>query len=194
MNSFIGEIRAFPYTFVPYGWLECNGQSVSIHQYQALYSILGILYGGDGTTNFNLPNIQGQCLVGEGYVPGGYFGYRRGSRYGSETVVLSENNLPPHSHDFLGKGGVDVTRTSEPGHDNLSYLTNITYQRPSDPTPKMAMSYLDQPINSVVLAEKTITPNGSLVSGPTPHENRSPFLAIRYCICVMDGDYPVRPW
>lgn len=192
MNSFIGEIRAFPYIFVPYGWLECNGQSVSIQEYPALYSILGVTYGGDAKTKFNLPNIQGQCLVGEGSARGGSMIYRRGSHYGFEEIVLSESNLPPHSHDFVGKGGVDVARTAEPGSDNLSYLTNITYQRPSDPSPKMAMAYLDQSVNPVTLAERTIAPNYSLTSESTPHENRSPFLAIRYCICVLDGDYPVR--
>ena len=200
MNSFIGEIRAFPYNFVPYGWLECNGQIVNVRDFQPLFAIIGFTYGGNFKDTFALPNMQGLCMVGEGKSTGGTIVYRRGptqsgsgTLYGSETVTLGTQNLPSHTHSFTGKGGAVATRTSAPGADNKSYLSNITYKRPSDTAPKSATAYLDQSANPVLLNSLTITGSNGNTSANTPHENRSPYLAIRYCICVEDGDFPPHP-
>lgn len=200
MNSFIGEIRAFPYNFVPVGWLECNGQTLNVNTYPALYAILGFTYGGNFKDTFALPNMQGLCMVGEGKSTDGTIVYRRGptqpgsgTLYGSETVTLATQNLPLHTHSFTGKGGSVATRTSAPGADNKSYLSNITYKRPSDTAPKSATAYLDQSTNPVPLNSLMITGSNINTSPITPHENRSPYLAIRYCICVEDGDFPYHP-
>jgi len=194
MNSFIGEIKAFPYNFVPYGWLECSGQILNVRDYPALFAILGCTYGGDCKNTFALPNMQGLCMVGEGASSGVSVVYRRGTTvYGSESVTLNTPNLPLHSHNFIGKGGSVATRTSAPGADNKSYLSNITYKRPSDTSSKSATAYLDQSTNPVELNWLTITGSNGNTSANTPHENRSPYLAIRYCICVTDGDFPPHP-
>lgn len=194
MNSFIGEIKAFPYNFVPVGWLECNGQILNIREYQALFAIIRNIYGGNGKDTFALPNMKGLCMVGQGSVDNGLVNYQLGSRtYGSETVTLSPLNLPSHTHNFIGKGGAVTGRTNTPGTDNKSYLTNITYKRPSDTSPKFATAYLDQPKNSVYLNPETITFSSENSTNSAPHENRSPYLAIRYCICATEGEFPVRP-
>ncbi len=193
-SSFIGEIRAFPYTFVPQGWVECNGQPLPVYQYQALYSIIGNRYGGN-TTNFNVPNFQGAALVGVGSIPGGTVNYALGdNRYGTESVTLTTPNLPSHNHSFIGKAGTDTSRTAAAGTDNQSYLSNITYQRPGvDIKPQLATAYLNVSTNPVSLHANTITPSNGNYNGNLPHENRSPFLAIRYCICADGESYPVRP-
>lgn len=192
MDSFIGEIRAFPYRFVPKGWAECNGQSLPINQFQALYAIIGITYGGD-RQNFNVPNFQGAALVGVGTSSQSGRTYAVNQRYGTESVTLTNPTLPYHTHDFKGKGGADASRTSAPDANNQSYLTNIGYQKPSDPKPVAALAYRDVSQTPVTLHPATIANcvPGSNVAAP--HENRSPFQAIRYCICVSDGDFPVNP-
>lgn len=192
MNSFIGEIRAFPYIFVPRGWVECNGQSLLINQFQALYAIIGITYGGD-RYNFKVPNFQGAALVGVGINSQSGNAYAVNQRYGTEGVTLTNSTLPYHTHDFKGKGGNDASRTSAPDANNQSYLTNIGYQRPSDLKPIAAYAYRDVSQTPVTLHPATIAnsvPGSDVVS---PHENRSPFQVIRYCICVSDGDFPVNP-
>lgn len=194
MNSFIGEIKAFPYNFVPVGWLECNGQILNVRSYPALFAILGCTYGGDCQNTFALPNMQGLCMVGEGASIGGSVFYRRGTAvYGSEAVTLTTQSLPSHTHSFIGKGGSVASRTSAPGTDNNSYLSNITYKRPSDPSSKSATAYLDQSTAPVLLNWQTIAGSNGNVAPITPHENRSPYQAIRYCICVQDGDFPPHP-
>jgi len=192
MNSMIGEIRALPYTFVPYGWLECAGQTLSVNDYQALYSLIGQTYGGSGTS-FNLPDFRGAGLVGVGTAQTGTK-YEAGARFGTETETLSMAKMPAHTHDLIGEKGATALRTSAPGTDALSFLTNIGYQRPTDPAPLAAMAYLDISKAPVTLHPNSLT-NGSenLNMVVASHENRSPYLAIRYCICAFEGEYPVRP-
>jgi microcystin-dependent protein len=193
MNSMIGEIRAFPYTYVPYGWLECMGQTVSVVEYQALYSIIGQTYGGSGTSTFNLPNFQGAGLLGIGTAQTGTR-YVAAERIGTETETLYINKLPAHNHNLIGEKGAASSRTSAPGTNNLSYLTNIGYQRSTDPAPLAAMAYLDVSRVPVALHPNSLTNgSGDLNTTIASHENRSPFLAIRYCICVFEGEYPIRP-
>lgn len=193
MNSMIGEIRAFPYTFAPYGWLECMGQAVSVNEYQALYSIIGQTYGGSGTSIFNLPDFRGAGLVGVGAAQTGTI-YEPGERIGTEMEALSIYKLPAHTHNLIGEKGAATLRTSAPGTDNQSFLTNIGYQRSTDPAPLAAMAYLDVSRVPVTLHPNSLTNgSGDLNMIIAPHENRSPYLAIKYCICVFEGEYPVRP-
>ncbi|WP_071146468.1 phage tail protein [Bacteroides ihuae] len=193
MDSFIGEIRAFPYNFVPQGWYACYGQPLAINQYQALFSIIGWTYGGDYRNYFNLPNLQAAALVGVG--TNNQYGstYLPNHRYGSESITLTDANLPVHIHNFIGKGGADAARTSVPSTTGDSYLSNVSYKRASDTKALVALAYRDVSKSPVTLHPATIAncEYGSNIIAP--HENRSPFLAIRYCICVSDADYPQRP-
>lgn len=134
-------------------------------------------------------------MVGVGSVPGGTVNYALGdNRYGTESVTLTTPNLPSHNHTFIGKAGTDTSRTAAAETDNQSYLSNITYQRPGvDVKPQLATAYLNVSTNPVYLNANTITPSNGNYNGNLPHENRSPFLAIRYCICADGESYPVRP-
>lgn len=96
-DPFIGEIRIFSGNFAPSGWFLCQGQLLAISQYQALFALLGTNYGGNGTTNFQLPNLQGRFPIGMGTAPSGQV-YNVGEAGGVEQLQLTINNLPPHSH------------------------------------------------------------------------------------------------
>ena len=97
MDPFIGEIRAFAGSYAPNGWFLCQGQTLPIASYQALFALVGTTYGGNGTTNFQLPNLQGRAILGTGTSQSGQV-YNSGQTGGAETTTLTINNLPAHSH------------------------------------------------------------------------------------------------
>lgn len=187
MNSFIGEIRAFPYSFVPKGWLECNGEPLAARNFQLLFAVIGFTYGGDNNAIFNLPDLRGASIICQGRTAYNYYDFAK--KYGFDQVTLTPNDLPSHNHNFHAKTGPTAVKTSSPGVDNASYLTNITYQRPIDPKQLTALAYQDDPKKLVSLNLNTISKNGASAV-ITPHENRSPYAVIRYCICYEDGDFP----
>src|ERR1700716_2938744 len=98
-DPFVAEIRIFPFTFAPKGWAWCDGQLLPLSQNTALFSLLGTFYGGDGASNFALPNFQGRAVVHVGQGPG-LSEYFQGVVGGSETVTLLESEIPAHSHSF----------------------------------------------------------------------------------------------
>lgn len=97
MDPFIGEIRIFTGNFAPTGWFLCQGQLLPISSYQALFAIIGTFYGGNGTSNFQLPNLQGRFPIGVGMAPSGQI-YNIGQIGGVEQIQLTINNMPSHSH------------------------------------------------------------------------------------------------
>lgn len=94
MDEFIGTVKLFAGNFAPDGWFYCWGQSLPIQQYAALYSILGVTYGGDGRNNFNLPDLRGRVPVGVGQSPTLGTNHQLGERWGAETITLTPANLP----------------------------------------------------------------------------------------------------
>src|ERR1700722_7603579 len=107
-DPFIGQITVYPYNFPPNGWLDCAGQFLPIQQFAALFSLLGTTYGGNGTTNFGLPDLQGRIPVGQGQLPGGR-DYVMGGIDGSETVTPATSNMPIHNHSLNATSGVGST-------------------------------------------------------------------------------------
>src|SRR5690349_17732612 len=100
-TPYVGEIRVFGGNFAPAGWALCNGQTIAIDQNQALYALIGTTYGGDGQNTFNLPNLQGRCLIHQGTAPSGTT-YVEGQTGGAETVTLVAGQLPSHTHALSG--------------------------------------------------------------------------------------------
>ncbi|MGX7706931.1 phage tail protein [Methylobacterium sp. Gmos1] len=98
MEAMTGMIFMVPFDWAPDGYQKCQGQTLAIQQYQALYSLLGTLYGGTGTTTFGIPNLVGRSAIGTGVFPGSGTSYNIASQRGSETTTLTTNNLPPHTH------------------------------------------------------------------------------------------------
>jgi len=177
MDQFIGEIRAFPFSYAPKDWAFCNGQLLAISSNTALFSILGINYGGDGKVTFGLPNLQGRVIVAPGQGPG-LSAWDLGQAEGEDNVTLLSTQMPVHSHTVTGMNDPG-TETSPNGNCYLSRDVRggsgvIQYMQTGG-TPAAAM------------APNTLLPNGASM----PHENRQPFLVLNYCIALR-GDFPAR--
>lgn len=112
LDPFLGEIKAVPFNFAPQGWALCEGQLLSINQNQALFALLGTTYGGNGTTTFALPDLRGRTPIGAGHAPG-LPNYPLGTQVGGAQIVLTEAQLPRHSHT-VGSGNTALTGFGSP--------------------------------------------------------------------------------
>src|SRR5665647_1082016 len=121
-EAYIGEIRSFGFNFAPYGWFQCNGQLLPISQYSALFSILGTTYGGNGTTNFALPNLQGNSPMHWG--TGAGLNTVLGEVQGTSTVTLTPTQMPGHSHSVFAAEVAKDARAADrtAGPSAASYL------------------------------------------------------------------------
>lgn len=178
-EPFLGQITLYPYDFPPFGWMDCAGQLLPISQYAALFSLLGTYYGGNGTSNFALPNLQGMVTVGQGQLPAGS-DYVMGETAGSNTVTILPTSMPSHTHT-LGGTSVhgDVASPSGAVFANAVKGTLVEGQ-------DKALLYSAPP------ATTTLTPASiALAGGGQPHNNIQPSLGLRYCI-AMTGIFPAR--
>ena len=173
MDPFVAEIRIFPFNFAPKGWAFCDGQILPLSQNTALFSLLGTTYGGDGKSNFALPNMQGNAPMHPGQGPGLSL-HDLGETSGSDTVTLLESEIPSHSHTVQSFAGTGNRLT--PGGNSISRETGATTYVPSPPA--------QPPVN---MADQTITPAG----GDQPHNNMMPYLTLNFCI-ALQGVYPPR--
>lgn len=171
-DSYIGEIRMFAGNFAPRGWAFCDGQLLPINQHQALYSILGTTYGGDGSTTFALPDFRGRLPVQQGQ-GSGLTNHPLGQKFGQETVTLTNLNVPAHTHPIYG-----VIETGTVSNPVGNYPANTQTQ-----DPEYATSGTRVLMNTAVV--------GQNVSANQPVNNRQPSLGIHYIICVI-GIYPSR--
>jgi microcystin-dependent protein len=194
MDAFIGEIRAFANNYYPEGWLPCTGQQISIQQYQALYAVIGTLYGNsDGRTYFTVPNLQGVSLVGAGRNPAGQLDLNLGESTGAEGFALIASELPAHNHTFTGAIGATTARIST-ADNRTSFVSNFAINPTSGGPSTSALGYVATAPTPVFLNLNTIASTGGNAQGICdPHENRSPFLVINYYICATDGVFPPRP-
>jgi len=171
-DQFVGEIRPFPYNFAPQGWALCNGQLLSISQNTALFSLIGTYYGGNGTSNFALPNLQGRIAVGQGQAPG-LGPYTIGETSGTDTVTLPANQMPAHTHTLA---------------------VSATPGRIATPSPSVVLGATGRGSPDVYSAGQSGTMSAvaqSSVGGSLPHNNMMPYLAISYCI-ALTGIFPSR--
>lgn len=168
-DPFLGQIAFVPYTFVPNHWAECNGQLLPISQNQALFSLLGTTYGGNGTTNFALPDMRGRTVVHNGQSPGGS-NYLIGQTGGVESVTLTTQQMPMHTHT--------LNATTTEGNQNLP-----TGSIPAD------TKILDKEYSNVVPNTTMNTAAIGVAGGNQPHENRPPFLTLK-CIISLQGIFP----
>lgn len=163
-DALIGEVKMFAGNYAPRGWMKCEGQLLSISQYQALFSIIGTYYGGDGRTTFALPDMRGRVAMGTGSGPG-LTPTVEGEKKGQETTTITLQNLPAHNH-------VIESEQKEP----------VEVMPARDPDSGMVTA--NHPINSSP-AQTGNTGNGY------PVNNMQPSLSLTYIICV-DGLYPSR--
>ncbi len=174
-DPFIGEIRIFSGNYAPRGWMMCEGQILPISLYSALFTIFRNTYGGDGVTNFALPDLRGRTVVGIGQGPG-LSPYTEGQQGGAESVTLNTNQLPPHSHRVTASD----QPASQPGAA-LSYL-------PSNPARGSPPLYAGSKGGAPSMAQDMIQPTVGSASVATV----TPYTCINYII-ALEGIYPARP-
>lgn len=167
-EPFLGEIRLFGFNFAPKGWAPCNGQTMPIAQNTALFAVLGTQYGGNGSTTFALPNLQGSVTLGVDFNT-----YLPGSTGGSETVTLQATQIPSHTHG--------VNCSTDPGN---------AYGPPGNvwaPDAGGNAEYAAAASGSDQMNANAI----SVAGGGQPHNNLQPFTVLNYCIALV-GIFPPR--
>jgi microcystin-dependent protein len=179
MEGTIAEIRMFTADFAPKNWAFCRGQLLPIAQNQPLYSLLGTTYGGNGTVNFALPDLQGRVPVGAGQ-GAGLSNYSPGQKAGTESTLLTPDNLPAHNHPVTGT--IKVATTNLPANEPLAngkYFAN-------DGSPKFNLTNTGNAMKPANLNMAI-----SSVGNSQALENRMPYIGINYIICLQ-GIYPSR--
>jgi microcystin-dependent protein len=180
MEPFIGEIRLFAGDFAPRGWMLCDGKLLSIQQFEALYTLLLTTYGGDGQTNFGLPDLRGRAPIHPGHGPG--LSYReRGVPAGVESVVLSQQQMPAHSHNLVAAAAA-ADQFSPEGN-----FHSITVDKDSQNPTNSYNNGTAEGVALVSLSSKAISTTG----GSLPVNTLSPVLPINYIIAI-EGIYPSR--
>lgn len=173
MDPFVAEIRIFPFNFAPRNWAWCNGQLLPLSQNTALFSLLGTTYGGNGKSNFALPDLQGSAAMHPGQGPGLSL-HDLGEVGGTETVTLLESEMPAHNHR-------EQAATQDPADENVP-----------GPTKYLALSfngfgYGNAAASPAAMAPQTIAQAG----GNQPHNNMMPYLTLYFNIALA-GVFPPR--
>lgn len=166
-TPYIGEIRMFAGSFAPVGWLFCNGQTVSISEYETLYSIINTTYGGNGQDSFALPDLRGRLPIHAGTGPSGN-GYVIGQSLGTEEVTLLSSHLPAHRHTLVA--------SSQPGSAQ-------------SPAGNFFAASAAQNSGYATTADSSLSPSAVATSGAESHNNMQPYLCVNFIIAT-DGAYP----
>lgn len=171
-DYYLGQIMMTGFNFAPRGWAQCNGQLVAVNQNQALFSLFGTQYGGDGRTTFGLPDLRGRTPVG--FSPSANPPMQIGQNGGSETVTLLSNQLPLHGHQVVG--------VTTPGDNrNPSSRTFAS-------TNGGVQFYAAQAGAPVAQAPGSVATAGS----NAPHPNMQPYTTLNFCVALTGGIYPTR--
>lgn len=174
-EPFVGEIRMFAGNFAPRGWAFCDGQLLAVSQNDALFSLLGTIYGGDGRTTFGLPDLRGRLPIHAGQGPG-LSSRRLGSKEGSEKATVATNQLPAHSHRFQAFSEFGVT--ASPASASLATVTaGNLYHTPST---SPALPFVN--MNSAALGS---------TGGNATHDNMMPYICVNFIVALF-GIYPSR--
>lgn len=169
-EPFCGEIQMFAGNFAPRGWAFCDGQLLSVNSNQALFSLLGTVYGGDGRTTFGLPDLRGRLPLHAGSGPG-LTPRKLGAKAGIEKVTLTNDKLPSHTHDY--NGNTAAADVSAPAGKVVATTAVFRFYKPVDPTVNMAGSAIGN------------------TGGSGSHTNLMPALCINFIIALV-GIYPSR--
>jgi microcystin-dependent protein len=171
-NQFVGQLQLVGFNFAPVQWAFAAGQLLPISQNTALFSLLGTQYGGNGTSNFGLPNLQGNCAIGQGSAPG-LSTYDIGDTGGTTAVTLISSQMPSHSH--ASRGLTSRAEVTDPTNAAFGQSDGLAYSTASQPSLT--------PLNPSALAPF----NG----GNQPHNNLMPYLSMNWII-ALSGVFPSR--
>lgn len=180
MDNFLGEIRLFSWTVIPKYWLPCDGRLLPIQTYAALYSLLGVQYGGDGKTTFGLPDLRGRVAVGANYTPAAGTVRTPGQTGGAEAVMLPASALITHGHSVQ----VSNATLNNGGPQGRYPATNAN----ANATPVQPTYVTADETKLVALNANTV---GTTTQTPVP--NMQPSLCLSYCIATQ-GAYPMRQY
>jgi len=164
---FIGEIRMFAGNFPPYGWAFCDGQELPIYENETLFTLIGTTYGGDGENTFRLPDMRGRLPMHQGTGSSGNT-YTLAETGGSESVVLTMQQIPAHSHKFMATN--DIANTTSPSNSMLAVPASTYAFVSSDIVDRMK-------------------PMMSITGGSQPHENMQPYVCVSFIISLF-GLFP----
>ena len=168
-EPFLSEIKIFPMIYAPRGWALCNGQFLPINQNQALFSLLGTTYGGNGQTTFALPDLRGCVPLHEGN------GHTLGEKAGAQAVTLNISQLPTHIHDFSQNTAVvSATANATVAAPTSNYWAN-----------NGSTAYSTGGVSLGAMSPQTV----STVGGSQAHQNMQPYLVLNFCI-ALQGIFP----
>ncbi len=174
-NPFVAELRIVGFNFAPTGWALADGQILPLSQNTALFSLLGTTYGGDGKSNFALPNMQGRCSMHQGQGPGLSL-HDLGETGGSDTVTLIQSQIPSHSHT--------VNAVSFPQADQTAAASNVLAETKTGPG---NVGNIYSSSGGAQLNPQCV----GLAGGNLPHNNLMPYLTLNWVI-ALQGVYPPR--
>jgi microcystin-dependent protein len=172
-DPFVAEIRIFPFNFAPKGWATCDGQILPLSQNTALFSLLGTTYGGDGKSNFALPNLAGSAPMHPGQGPGLSL-HDLGEIGGVQNVTLLQGEMPFHNHGMQG----DFAQS------DITAPTNLTCYSRSAP----GNAYMTNSSANLVQMNQQML---AIAGGSLPHNNMQPYLTLLFCI-ALQGVFPPR--
>lgn len=180
MNCYLGEVRLFGFGIVPKGWVPCDGQTLAISKYAALFSLIGATYGGDGRQTFAIPDLRGRIATGAAMAGGvaplrQAHAYPVGSMGGEERVSLTGEQVPTHTHQAIG--------TSAAATDDV--------QRAGRTWAECSATGLNIYAGSIPASAEALLSSGTLgqSGGSAAHDNMQPYLALQYCMALI-GAYP----
>jgi microcystin-dependent protein len=170
-QPYIGEIRMFGGNFAPAGWMFCQGQTIPISENDALFTLIGTTYGGDGQETFQLPDLQGRLPLHAGQGPGISQNYQLGEKGGVESVTISTQTMPIHNHAAIASNDAG---TSPNPSNNLLAVNNV-------------VQFFSGDVGNNPMAGSSILP----VGGSQPHENLQPYLCVSFIISLF-GVFPTQ--
>jgi len=173
-EPYIGEIRMVGFQYAPEGWANADGQILSIAEHSTLYSLYGTLYGGDGRTNFALPDFRGRVPIHTGH-GAGLPTYQQGQAGGYPSVVLTANQAPSHTHPASVHAKAATADQATPAGHFWAEPGRAAYATDQDST----------------MHEDAVQVQAN-TGGGQPHENMQPYLTVRFCVAMI-GLYPPRP-
>jgi len=179
-EPYLGQVLPFAFDFAPRDWATCQGQIVPIQQNTALFSLLGANYGGNGQSNFGLPNMVGNVAIGAGQ-GAGLSSYAVGETGGAPNITLTVNELPAHTHAFYATTSAAQTVTAAGNQLASGGVGKVATDK--------ALIYSPNANKATTgLSQQAITPLGKSIA----HNNMQPYLGLNFCICLR-GNFPPRP-